>query len=124
MKREILLLIGFALVGCQGYDKSGVEGDIGVRNRLEKYSTVKLTSDLSALTEKERQMIPLLIEAAGAMDEIFWMQAYGDKEALLASVHDPDVRRFVEINYGPWDRLEGNEPFIEGVGSKPLGANF
>ncbi len=124
MKRVILLLIGFALVGCQGYDKSGVEGDIGVRNRLEKYSTVKLTSDLSALTENERQMIPPLIEAAGAMDEIFWMQAYGDKEALLASVDDPDVRRFVEINYGPWDRLAGNEPFIEGVGSKPLGANF
>lgn len=124
MKRVILLLIGFALVGCQTDDEGGVEGDIGVGNRLEKYSTVKLTSDLSALTENERQMIPPLIEAARAMDEIFWMQAYGDKEALLASIHDPDVRRFVEINYGPWDRLEGNEPFIEGVGAKPVGANF
>ena len=124
MKRVILLLIGFALLGCQADDEGDVEGDIGVRNRLEKYSTVKLTSDLSALTENERQMIPPLIEAAGAMDEIFWMQAYGDKEALLASIHDPDVRRFVETNYGPWDRLEGNEPFIEGVGAKPVGANF
>jgi len=30
----------------------------------------------------------------------------------------------VEINYGPWDRLDGNIPFIDGVGSKPTGANF
>jgi hypothetical protein len=33
-------------------------------------------------------------------------------------------KRFAEINYGPWDRLRENEPFIEGVGSKPTGANF
>src|SRR5699024_8615868 len=27
-------------------------------------------------------------------------------------------------NYGPWDRLDNNRPFVDGVGSKPLGANF
>ncbi|MDH5262135.1 MAG: Zn-dependent hydrolase, partial [Gammaproteobacteria bacterium] len=26
--------------------------------------------------------------------------------------------------YGPWDRLDGNKPFIDGVGAKPPGANF
>jgi hypothetical protein len=34
------------------------------------------------------------------------------------------MRRFVEINYGPWDRLEGNQPFVPGFGPKPAGANF
>ena len=34
------------------------------------------------------------------------------------------VRRFVKINYGPWDRLDGNAPFVDGVGAKPLGANY
>ncbi|MEM8934128.1 MAG: Zn-dependent hydrolase, partial [Acidobacteriota bacterium] len=29
-----------------------------------------------------------------------------------------------EINYGPWDRLDDNAPFVEGVGPKPDGANF
>ncbi len=29
-----------------------------------------------------------------------------------------------EINYGPWDRLDDNEPFVEGVEDKPQGANF
>src|SRR5690606_36510321 len=32
--------------------------------------------------------------------------------------------RFAEINYGPWDRLEENAPFLEGVGPKPEGSNF
>jgi hypothetical protein len=30
----------------------------------------------------------------------------------------------VRINYGPWDRLNGDQSFVEGIGEKPLGANF
>ncbi|HEX2203794.1 MAG TPA: hypothetical protein VHG91_10875 [Longimicrobium sp.] len=97
-------------------------GDID--QRLAKYTTVRLTSDLSKLSESERRMIPLLIEAAREMDAVFWMEAYGDRNALLGSVTDPRVRRFVEINYGPWDRLANNEPFIPGAGAKPEGATF
>ncbi|MBK8268989.1 MAG: Zn-dependent hydrolase [Planctomycetes bacterium] len=89
-----------------------------------KYATVRLTTDMSVLTDKERKMIPLLIDAAKQMDDAFWLQAYGDKQALLASIKSPDLRRFAEINYGPWDRLDGNKPFIDGVGAKPLGATF
>jgi hypothetical protein len=89
-----------------------------------KYATVRLTSDLSHFTENERNMIPVLIEAAEAMDEAFWMQAYGDRDGLLGRISDPELRRFAEINYGPWDRLEGNEPFVAEFGPKPKGANF
>ncbi|MEM7355871.1 MAG: Zn-dependent hydrolase, partial [Acidobacteriota bacterium] len=91
---------------------------------LAKYTTFRLTTDLSHLSDAERQMIPLLIDAAKAMDEGFWRQAYGDKQALLGSVADEGLQRFVEINYGPWDRLANNEPFIDGAGAKPKGANF
>jgi len=42
----------------------------------------------------------------------------------LSSIEDPAARRFAEINYGPWDRLNDNEPFLAGVGPKPLGARF
>ena len=95
-----------------------------IHDRLAKYTPVRLTTDLNILTERERRMVPLLIEAAQAMDEVFWSQAYGDKTKLLGSISDPDVRRFAEINYGPWDRLDGNTPFVPGVGPKPAGANF
>jgi hypothetical protein len=92
--------------------------------RLAKYTTVRLTTDMSALTANERAMIPLLIEAAQAMDAIYWMEAWGDRAQLVASLTDPRMRRYAEINYGPWDRLAGNEPFVPGVGPKPAGARF
>jgi len=111
-------LLVAALVGCAEPE------DDHVRARLDTYATVRLTADLSQLTENERAMIPLFIQAADRMEAIYWQQAYGDREALLADIDDPDVRRFVAINYGPWDRLDGNAPFVEGVGPKPRGANF
>ncbi len=93
-------------------------------DRLAKYTTVRLTADLSRLTERERAMIPLLIDACREMDEIFWLEAWGDKAALLAGISDSATRRFAEINYGPWDRLADNEPFIAQHGPKPNGAGF
>lgn len=91
---------------------------------LEQYTLVRLTTDFSALSEQEQQMIPLLIDAAEAMDRIFAVQAYGDLDSLEATVANSALRRYVAINYGPWDRLAGNEPFLPDVGPKPEGANF
>ena len=90
----------------------------------DKYTSVRLTTDMSQLSEHERQMLPLLIEAAREMNRVYWKQAYGNKDSLLASIADPQLRRFAEINYGPWDRVDGDAPFLPGVGPKPAGANF
>lgn len=89
------------------------------------YAPVTLTADLSGLSAKERTMVSLFIDAAAIMDDLFWQQAYpGDRKALLEGLKDPAARRFAEVNYGPWDRLEGNAPFVPGVGEKPPGAGF
>lgn len=69
-------------------------------------------------------MLPLLFEAAQVMDDLFWQQAWGDKQALMSRVDDPYVKKYLEINYGPWERLNGNSSFIEGIGKKPAGAQF
>jgi hypothetical protein len=39
-----------------------------MQRRLSEYTTYKLTADTTNLTPKERQMLPLLIDAAKAMD--------------------------------------------------------
>jgi Peptidase family M49 len=91
--------------------------------KLARYTPVRLTTDLP-LGERERRMIPLLIDAAREMDAIFKLQAYGNLDSLLAALPDPRVRRYAEINYGPWDRLSGNAPFIPGTGPKREGANL
>lgn len=93
-------------------------------SRFDIYATVRLTADLSGLDENQKQMVGLLIEASKLMDELFWQQAWGDRDSLLAGIEDPAARRFAGINYGPWDRLAGDQPFIESFGPKPLGARF
>ena len=95
-----------------------------VEKQLAGYEKVTLTTELSKLTEKERQMLPLLIKAAEIMDELFWLQAYQKKDSLLAVVQDEKTRQFIMINYGPWDRLNNDTPFIRGVGPKSLGGPF
>jgi hypothetical protein len=93
-------------------------------SRYDIYATVRLSADLSHLSDRQKQMIPVLIEASKIMDDLFWQQAYGDREALLASIADPAQRRFADINYGPWDRLAADQPFVESAGAKPPGAQF
>lgn len=95
-----------------------------MQTNLDKYVSVKLTSDLSALTENERKMLPILIKAADKMNALFAYEAYGDVNKLLETIEDEDTRKYVKINYGPWDRLANNKPFVVGVGEKPKGANF
>lgn len=93
--------------------------------RLNIYHPMQLTADLSHLSDRQRHMIELLIEAAEIMDQLFWQQAYpGDKQQLLASIIDPAARKFAEINYGPWDRLNNNQAFLQGISAKPAGANY
>ncbi|MBO7083229.1 MAG: Zn-dependent hydrolase [Bacteroidales bacterium] len=91
---------------------------------IDKYAEYTLTSDISHLSENEKEMLPLLFEAANIMDQLFWKENYGDKDELMARISDPDVQKFACITYGPWDGLNGNKPFVEGFGEKPAGAQF
>jgi hypothetical protein len=91
---------------------------------LAQYTPVRLTADLERLSDKERRMLPLLIEAAQVMDTVFWEQSYAARDSLLRAVSDSETRRYVIVNYGPWDRLQNNHPFVSGVGPRPPGAEF
>ncbi|MCH7490573.1 MAG: Zn-dependent hydrolase [Gemmatimonadetes bacterium] len=120
MRKYVLplaIVVAAASIGC---------GDAmtDATSRLEKYATFRLTADLSSLTENQRRMIPILIEAAQEMDEIFWQQAYGNRDSLLMTIEDVALRRLVEMNYGPWDRLDGDAPLLASVRPKRPGANF
>lgn len=93
--------------------------------RPEIYAPFTLTADLTGLSSSERRMLGLFVDAAVIMDDLFWRQAYGDRDRLLGSLgQDAKVQQFARVNYGPWDRLAGNAPFVPGIGAKPLGAQF
>ncbi len=134
MKKIILILIGISLLsGCKDTNKARnpikqttneVTATRSMKDKLNEYVSVKLTTDISKLSDDEKKMVPLLIRAAAIMNELFWYQTYGDKNELLARIQDEDTKQFVAINYGPWDRMKGDESFVDGIGEKPAGANF
>jgi hypothetical protein len=120
---------GLALAACRSNSANAGAASLprkpsSIETKLAQYTSVRLGARLDRLTENERKMIPLLIDAARAMDAIFWRQAYGNRDSLLEHLDDPATRRYAEINYGPWDRLDNNSSFVEGVGPKPAGAGF
>lgn len=91
---------------------------------VDIYTDFTLTSNIDHLSANEKKMLKILFKAADIMNDIYWKETYGNKEALLAKVDDPYLNQFVEINYGPWNRLNNNKAFIEGIGVKPVGVQF
>ncbi|WP_417435714.1 dipeptidyl-peptidase 3 family protein [Idiomarina abyssalis] len=132
MKKTLFSLAPLALIlmGCsepEPADKKSIENYELVaeaEQRLDIYTPYQLKTDLSHLSDDQKKMVSLLIDASEIMDNLFWRQAFpGNKESLLSSV-EGDVRDFTAINYGPWDRLNNNKPFLTGFEEKPEGANF
>lgn len=119
------LAVGILTVGSCAPSADTSRSSTSMQALVDQYAPVRLTADLSHLTPDDRRMVRLLIEAVKPMDDIFWREAYGEKsDALALARGDSATERYLEINYGPWDRLHDNEPFIDGVGPKPAGANF
>ncbi|MBC7425936.1 MAG: Zn-dependent hydrolase [Bacteroidia bacterium] len=96
----------------------------GLKEKIESYKKVKLTTDISLLSEDEKHLLQLFIRAAEEADQVFWKQAIDSKQKFLSMIKDSFQREFALINYGPWDRLDNNKPFVKGYGIKPLGAGF
>jgi hypothetical protein len=125
MKTRIIYMLPIMLIlllaGCNSGEKKLIEE---MKANLAKYKEVTLTTDLSWLSSQEREIIGILIDVAGIMDDVFWMEAYGDKEELFAQINNEYAEEFARINYGPWDRLNNDAPFISGFGPRLPGAKF
>ena len=124
-----LLIIAGTLAACGDSDQAATSSNVNLlpeyQDRLDIYKTVTLTADLSHLSTNQKNMLSLLIEASDIVDGLFWQQAFGqDKDSFLASISDEKVREFARINYGPWDRLNGDKAFLTNTEAKSHGAQF
>ncbi len=121
-----MALVIFGLMSCGQTKTEAIEEPMVSPNqqKLEEYAEFTLTTDMSMLSDNEKAMIPIMIEVAEIMDGLFWKQSVGDKATFLATLDDAATVGFAEINYGPWDRLGNNAPFVDGVGEKPAGARY
>ena len=127
MKKLTLIVMVAAMlfsVGCKG--KKGPEVDPEIQQKVDEYAEFTLTSDLiKDLTDNEKELVKIFIEISRVMDEIYWDEYFGNENRLsLDTLADPAIRAFADIQYGAWDRLDSEKPFIPGYGERPLGANF
>lgn len=127
MKQSLIAYAGglaMMLGACQSPQKVYSSSDTALPQKVAEFVQVDLTTDINQLSEKEKQMLPILFEAGEIMENLFWKQAWGDKEELLSGAQDESLRKFLKINYGPWERLNGNKSFVDGIDAKPAGARF
>jgi hypothetical protein len=94
------------------------------REHLKDYVSVPLTADLSGYDAQDKQMLALLVQAAQVMDTLYWKQSGLDRDSFLGGIEDPDTRKLAELNFGPWDRLNDDHPFVEGAAARPPGVGF
>ena len=119
MKKIIFLAMAItAMTACCN------ECEKQLQEKVESYAVVEVTSPLyDALSENDKKIVALFREAADIMDGLFWKQTFGDK-GLIDALPEGYAKEYAYINYGAWDHLDDNKPFIEGYGVKPLGCQY
>lgn len=95
-----------------------------MERKANEFAEVELTADLSFLSDNQKELIGLLFQVADIMEDIYWAQVFPDRDVALASMMDENITRFFKINYGPWERLNGNLPYLTGYGPKPKGSGY
>ena len=95
-KLFLLLSLGVFLFSCKEVKKETKPSPY--QALADQYAEFPLTTDLNQLTENEKKMIPILIEVADIMEDIFWQNAYGDKSTLMAQfAQDSAALKYLSI---------------------------
>ncbi|MCG8410138.1 MAG: Zn-dependent hydrolase [Bacteroidales bacterium] len=119
-----LIISSLLFVQCIQHTDKSEQPKSKIERLLSNYADVKLESDLDKLTPNQMAMIPILIEAAEVIDELYWLQTCKDKDEIFNSISNDKIKKYFKINYGPWDKLSGMKTFVKGIDERPLGANF
>ncbi|MBF0445410.1 MAG: Zn-dependent hydrolase [Magnetococcales bacterium] len=120
----LTFILSLSILSVASAAQNSMPTDDEINANLKKFVAVKLKTDLSQLSENQRQMLSLLRDAAMIMDDIFWQQAYGSRDKLFAKWPKQSIQKLLAIHYGPWDRYSGDKPLFAKGGIKPPGANF
>lgn len=127
-----IIMIWVFLLGCNKGDKviKNYESVDVVKKQLGKLAPVSIDFDHSLLDSEEMDVLKLLVKASRYMDEIFLRQVYSKNIAIkeaLQKGNNPDYKILLDyfnVNFGPFDRLNHDKPFINLTEEKPDGANF
>ena len=118
--KKIYILAATALAVAACADKT----NDALMEKVESYAVVEVKSPLyDALSDNDKKIVGLFRQAGEIIDGLFWKQTFGDKAEMEALTNEYE-KAYAMINYGPWDHLDNNAPFVEGYGEKPLGCQY
>lgn len=137
MKNLFILALSILILSCsekqnQTAEESQVEK---LKQKIAKFVPVEITYDENLLSEREKVVLEKLYQASKLIDTIFLDQVYSKnheiKNELMKKTDEASKLQLELFNimFGPFDRLENDETFIQGIlqigtEKKPLGANF
>jgi len=128
--RHLALLLLAAAAPAAAADAAPLPGLSELKRLEAQYAPVDLRVDLLGLSQGDRRALARLVEAAEVMDALFLRQVWaGNEPVLLSLLEDPTLLGRARVAYflrnkGPWDRLDGDRPFLPGVGPKPKAGTF
>lgn len=123
---SLVLLSIFFIYGCSSQNEDEIEM---MKQKIDQFSVTQINYDESLLDENQKMVVQKLYEAAKVMDEIFLEQVYSQNFEIRQNLQNATDElsklqlKYFTINFGPFDRLDNNKPFI-GEKEKPLGANY
>ncbi len=129
MKRKIYMIaiVSFIMIfACNNEENKELQM---INSKIDQYAETIIKYDETLLDENQKIVVQKLFEAAKIIDELFLEQVYSKNFEIreqLQNSNDPlDKQKldYFNINFGPFDRLDHNKPFI-GNEKKPDGANF
>lgn len=117
-------LLGVVAVTATLFSCSNQQQESPMKAKVEEYARVELKSDLvNNLNDKEKELVKIFFQVGEITDDLFWKQTFGDK-SQLDTITDNYAKEFAMIQYGAWDRLDNNKPFLAGYGEKPAVCNY
>ncbi len=126
-----IFILGVLVMGAKQSSVIEDYADIQyVKGQIAKLAPVEISVDPSLLNKNDKAVLAKLVEAAKLMDEIFLRQVYSRNVAIREALQQgsnpdyPTLLTYFTINFGPFDRLNHDEPFINLKHKKPAGANF
>ncbi len=100
-----------------------------LERRVAQFAEVRMPFHTAGLTPREVKLVHKLVDASQYLEQIYWRQMDPDGLALYTSLEDSrdlrdlDLRRYLRINAGRFDLVDGNKPFV-GTAAMPPGRGF
>ena len=123
----VIIILFLLIIACSSEKK--MKDSNMLESKIAQYAKTDIKYDQNLLDHNQKIVVQKIFEAAKIMDELFLEQVYSKNKEIKTQLENSDLMEdklkleYFNINFGPFDRLDHDKPFI-GETEKPLGANF